>query len=131
MTSRLDFWGEGSCMRWKVDLRQSQEPGKAQTVTFFFSYIILTVCQYLFAHCHPALQHVSSRKASQILSTCIHFTAPSQTCDSLTSCNYYPAEPQNLVSRTIWAKGWQNGVAEICPCLVWRKLTCLQPFITI
>lgn len=90
----------------RVGLRQSQEPGKAATVTSFFGYTIRTVCQCLFAHCHLALQHASSGKAPQILSTCIHFTALTRTCVYLTSCN------TTLQNSRIWYQGLSGPKAS-------------------
>lgn len=98
----------------RVGIRQSQESGKALTVTSFFRFTILTVCHYLFALCHPALQHASSGKAAQILLTCIRSAAPSRTCDYLTSCNTTLQNPRICYQRLSGPKAsrteWQRDV---------------------
>lgn len=78
----------------EVESRSQEEPGARKGPDSNFLYrpyhpdsMPISLC------CHPALQHASSGKASQILSTCIQFTDPSQTCDYLTSCEYHPEEP--------------------------------------
>lgn len=87
------FVGRRLMYEVRVGLRQSH--GKAQTVTSYFGYTILAPCLL-----------PSSGKASQILSTGIHFTAPPRICDYLTSCN------TTLQNTRIWYQGLSGPKAS-------------------
>lgn len=97
-------------MRWKVSLRWSQEPEEALTVTSFIGYTILTVGQLSLCSLSSCLAACLLREDFPDPSTCIQFTAPSQTRDYLTSCRTPEFGIKDYLDQRLAERMWQRYV---------------------